>query len=44
MSGQQLLGREVFIDFAENKPQRNSFGGGDRGAGGFGERTPRPQG
>ena len=34
-SGESLMGRELFIDSASNKPKRDSFGG---------ERTPRQQG
>lgn len=35
-SGESLMGRELFIDSAANKPKRDSFGGA--------ERTPRQQG
>lgn len=36
-SGESLMGRELFVDSAANKPKRdNSFGGG--------ERTPRQPG
>lgn len=36
-SGESLMGRELFVDSAANKPKRDSFGGGA-------ERTPRQPG